>query len=59
MTKYFEPPFPLLEDIIKQTERQIDQALWDNNQLLVDKLRKTIDSIKLRISFGEQYHIPF
>jgi hypothetical protein len=59
MTKYFEPPFPLLEDTIKQTEKQIDEALWNDDHLLVDKLRKTIDSIKLKISFGEQYHIPF
>ena len=51
--------FPLLEDVLKQTQKQLDEAIWNNDQNLVDILHKTIDSIKLKISFGEQYQLPF
>ena len=52
-------PFPLLARQLIDYEKQLSDAVWDENQKEIAKLKDKIHSIEIQISLGEVYDIPF
>ena len=57
--KYVNPPFPYIDETIKDLEKQLDQALWNQDEALADRLRNTIKTYEIKLSLGETYVVPF
>jgi hypothetical protein len=52
-------PFPLLAVKLKDYEKRLSDATWDEDKSQVEKLKKEIYNIQVQISLGEKYDIPF
>lgn len=52
-------PFPLLARQLKNYEKQLSDAVWEENQEWIAKLKDKIHYTKIQISLGEVYDIPF
>jgi hypothetical protein len=52
-------PFPLLAVKLKDYEKRLSDATWEEDQSQVEKLKNEIYNIQVQISLGEKYDIPF
>ena len=44
-----------IEDVVADTERRYDEALWDGDDALAITLRQELDSLSVAVSVGEKY----
>lgn len=61
MSEYVElnPPFPELSDKLKTLLFQYYEAEFDGEVVKAALLKAEIDNIKLKMSLGERYEVPF
>lgn len=60
MVKYCtEEPFPLIIDKIRELEKELSDASWEDNEERIYKLKLDIKYLKSYIELGEQYIVPF
>ena len=52
-------PYPLLAVKLKDYQKRLSDATWDEDKSQVEKLKKEIYNIQVQISLGEKYDIPF
>lgn len=52
-------PYPLLAVKLKDYQKRLSDATWDEDKSQVEKLKKEIYNIQIQISLGEKYDIPF
>ena len=52
-------PFPLLAKKLKDLEKNLSDAQWENDRTKIDKLSQQIQSVQVQIDLGEKYDIPF
>ena len=51
--------FPLLARQLKEYKKQLSDAVWEENQDKIAKLKDKIRSTEISILLGETYDIPF
>ena len=51
--------FPLLAVQLKEYKKQLSDAVWEENQDKIAKLKDKIHSTEVQISLGEVYDVPF
>lgn len=61
MSEYVEqnPPFPLLQTKLNQLIREYYDAEFEDNKTKMSILKREIDSLEIRMEYGEQYEVPF
>ena len=52
-------PFPLLARQLKEYKKQLSDAVWEENQDKIAKLKDKIRSTEIQIALGETYDVPF
>lgn len=53
------PEWQYVEDVINQTERELDDALWDNDFDLAQRIQIRLNNLKASRSVGEEYVTNF
>ncbi len=53
------PEWQYIEDVINQTERELDDALWDNDFDLAQRIQIRLNNLKASRSVGEEYVTNF
>jgi hypothetical protein len=51
--------FPLLAVQLKEYKKQLSDAVWEENQEKIAKLKDMIRFTEIQIALGETYDIPF
>lgn len=51
--------FPLLAVQLKEYKKQLSDAVWEENQDKIAKLKDKIRSTEIQIALGETYDVPF
>lgn len=59
----FEPTktvkFPLVRDEIKKAHKSLSDAVWEDDQTLIERMTRRISYLEKLLSHGEEYDIPF
>ena len=50
---------PLLAVQLKEYKKQLSDAVWEENQDKIAKLKDKIRSTEIQIALGETYDVPF
>ena len=59
MIQYTRPPYPRIDDLIKEIHKILYDAIWDEDQEKINRLTTEINSLNQLIKYGETYIIPF
>jgi len=59
MIQYTRPPYPRIDDLIKEAQKLMYDAIWEEDQKQIDRLTAEINSLNQLIKYGETYIIPF
>ena len=51
--------FPLLAVKLKDYEKRLSDAVWEEDEELIRILKYEINSIETQIALGEKYDLPF
>lgn len=51
--------FPLLARQLREYKKQLSDAVWEENQDKIAKLKDKIRSTEIQIALGETYDVPF
>ena len=51
--------FPLHAVQLKEYKKQLSDAIWEENQDKIAKLKDKIRSTEIQIALGETYDVPF
>lgn len=57
--QFVEPPFPYIDETIKQLEKELDQALWNEDHTRAQRIRSQIQTYEIKLSLGEQFVVSF
>ena len=52
-------PFPLLSVKLKDYQKRLSDAMWEEDNNEVEKLKNKIYNTQVQINLGEKYDIPF
>lgn len=57
--EYIDPPFPYIKDVLQGLEKELDEALWNDDSTLAKQIKNTIETYKIKLKLGEEYVVPF
>lgn len=59
MIQYTRPPFPRIDDLLKEAQKSMGDAIWEEDQEQIDLLTIEINKLNMLIKYGETYIVPF